>query len=307
LQTIQTTLVETKRYGLVWFMRALFLLFAASGLVSGGYLIDLAITRITQNSWMEGLGGLAAIVLGLYIGAGAFQYFVQLSQDAVSTGGPLKTQTIRLQDVLGKRIVSDRNGSYLVIESRNKGDKRLMISNYYKTDEAWSDWASSLVDLDEQDKKAVLEAIAGSEELGATPEARLSALKKAKTISITLSGLAIVTAGGLWLFRSFMSPPVFGALDFILVILPWIALWLVARQPLLYNPFAVQKDPRPTLLIVFLLNGFALMVDLSDNLQIEDFGRLLGYACLPALLMGVVFYSATAKSITGGSPSFRFS
>jgi hypothetical protein len=287
---------EPKRYGLKWWARALFLFLAVLGIGMGTFTFYLAMSNPSGTSPKLWLVIVAELLLGLYFALSAFYYFLTLGYESVSMGGFLRTRTLRLDAVQGRRRISNRYGSYLVIVGKNPEDKRLMISNYFDLDDNWSTWVQSLVDLDEQDRQTALDAIASSEELGATPEARLQTLKQAKKNALVLTGIAIAAGAPLWIFHESMGRSVFGVLDLLLIALPWVVLWMAARQPLLYSVLGSKRDPRATLLFVLLASAICLMASPFENVKTADTLTLFLYGSVPGLILCIALYRMSPRT-----------
>jgi hypothetical protein len=293
MEAFSAAVGQSKRYTLKGWSRALYLFFAIGGICLGVVLYSQTLNAAAKNPWPMRLSAAAVVLAGIYFGISAFSSFVQLDQQSVSVGGVLQTRSLRLDAIRGRRTISSRNGSYLVIEGKNREDRPLRISSSFDLDDDWAAWAESLVDLDEQDRQAVLDAVASDAELGSTPEERLGKLRQAKTIAIALSVVAIAAAAALWIAGHSISLNLFGAIDLLLVVLPWVALLLQARSPLLYSVVANKKDPRATLLFVPLAAGFGLLASPFSNLQSVSPMTLLGYGCIPGVILAFAFYGAS--------------
>lgn len=286
---------QAKRYGLKGWVRAFYLVIAGCCTVGGGFLYLQTQNGVAHDLWFLRIFAAFLVLDAVYFGLSAFMKFVQLDAQSVSTGGLLQTRTLSLDSVKGRRTISTRNGSYLVLEGKTPEDKRLSISNSFNFDDAWAAWLQGIVDLDEQDRQAVLDAIANASELGDSSEARLAKLGQAKVIAIALSAIGIAAAVALWLAGSSMGVNAFGLLDLLLIVLPWIALILQARSPLLYSIVANKKDPRATLLFVLMAAGFGLLASPFANMHSVMPMTIFGYGCVPGLILGIAFYGVAPK------------
>jgi len=281
---------EPHRYGLKWIARAGLLFLAVVGIGFSWSSYSVAQSRPGEVMPAMLFGVAIPLLLGLYFGVSAFTYFLQLDSESVSMGGLLRTRTLRLDSVKGRRKIWTRRGSYLVLYGKNPGDPTLRISRWLNTDGAWNVWLQTVPDLDEVGHRAVLSAIVTSEELGSTPQDRLAKLRQAKTIAIVLSIVAAGAALAAVILAHSLSPAAFGLLDMLLILLPWIAIMIQAPSPLLYASLGSRKDPRPTLLFVLLAPGFGLLVSPFANLQSVAPETLFAYACVPGGLLAILLF-----------------
>jgi hypothetical protein len=111
-----------------------------------------------------------------------------------------------------------------------------------------------ITDLDERDRKAILDEIEQNQELGATPEERLDALKQARAWNI---GLTIVAIGAA-VCRLFPGNAFFLPAVFVLALTPLAVIYLLHRSPLLFVLGKAKRDPRTDFTIAFLAAGIGL-------------------------------------------------
>ena len=298
MSTLSVSVAVSRRYGLKWWMRALFLILSVIGLCLGANLFALSLTPTAQNPWGLRLLATALVLAGLYIALSAFLYSVQLDSESVSVGGLLRTRTMRLDAIKGYRTISNQYGAYLVLEGSNAADRPLRISSYFNFDDDWTSWTQDLPNLDKRQRNALLYEIARSTELGDSPNARLARLKHAKTVAISLDAVAIVAAAFLWAFQAAIDINLNRALTLLLIVMPWVALWLQFRSPLLYSLVDNKKDPRPSLLLVLLASGLGLLASPFDNVQTTRPGVLILYGCILGLTLGTLLYRTSRRNLT---------
>jgi hypothetical protein len=246
---------------------------------------------------------LFSAIFSLFFALSALRQFVELDNQSITVGTFRGARSLPLNAIQGRRTISNRNGSYTVLVSSNPASPRLTISNSFAFDDRWRAWLQTLPDLDEVDRKAVLDSIASDPSLGATPEERLQKLAQAKTVAVGLTILSVSTAVSLFVAQRSMTLNTFGALDLLLVVLPWIALILLALSPNLYSPIANKRDPRAPLMFALLASGIGLIASPFPNVHSVSPPSLFPYACIPALLLaGALFTVASSPKLPGTIP-----
>ena len=300
---------EPRRYRLKPWVVTLYWLLALAGAAFATVPIYLAQTHaFSQNqTFVFPLTFLPVILVSalfsLFFGLSAIRQFIELDNQSITVGTFRGVRSLPLNTVRGRRTISTRNGSYTVLESSQPATPRLTISSSFAFDDRWRAWIQTLPDLDELDRKAVLDAIASDASLGTTPEERLQKLAQAKTIAIVLTIAAAATAGSLFVLRQSITLNTFGALDMLLVILPWIIVILIALSPNLYNPIANKRDPRAPLMFALLASGIGLIASPFPNVHSVSAPSLFPYACIPALLLaGALFTVASSPKLPGTLP-----
>jgi hypothetical protein len=281
---------EVRRYRFKIFYRIIYVIF---GVVMIGASIALALASVSgemNTPWVFQLVSMVLVAFGIYLGGSGLFSYVQLDADSVSMHNVFFTRSLLKEKIKGFRTVSSRNGTYMVIEGKDPEDKRVTIANAYNLDDKWDSWVATLVDLDQQDRQAVLDSIAGANDLGDTPEERMKALSQAKPIAYTLIAVTVAAAASLWFFREAINMTAFRAISVLLAVLPLVAVWLQARSPLLYAFLAPRKDPRPDLSIVVMAAGFGLIAKPYDNLQTMHMSTLLLYGGLCGALITYAHY-----------------
>src|SRR5512135_922358 len=165
-------------------------------------------------AWTLGSGGrngttlLLAVVpmaLGLWLVAAAVRSRLVIDGTRIEVRGAFREQSAELNAVEGFRTISTRNGSYWRLQLK-EGRGSITIRKSFDCDDLRA-WFQQLTDLDERDRKAVLDAIEQSQELGATPEDRLARLSRARRWNVGLSGVAILAAFGFALDGSALHVP----------------------------------------------------------------------------------------------------
>ena len=264
------------------------LLFGAGFPLAGVFMVALA----KSDSDSAFLVVLAAFFLciGLYMLACALRSRLIIDGTRIEVRGALKENTADLSEIEGFRTVSTRNGSYTQLILK-QGRGKITVSQSFDTDDIYRAWFQHIVDLDAQDRDALLNEISQDAELGATPEERLSALKQAKAWNIFAIVVAIAAAAGL----NFAGPAPRLPSAVALALAPVAALMMMQRSPLLYTLFKKKADPRADLGISLIFSGIGMALRISD-LEFVSMQPLLLLIIVVAVVYIVAFYSAARKN-----------
>ncbi len=123
------------------------------------------------------------IVMLFPLGFGGYLILLALRSRVILDGTrievrtPFGEKTADASEVEGYRDISTRNGSFWRLQLKD-GRGSLVIQKWFDSPDLRA-WMQQITDLDERDRKAILDQIEQNPELGATPEERLSALKQA--------------------------------------------------------------------------------------------------------------------------------
>ncbi len=287
--------------------RRMFLFLLAALLLGVGFILLVQPATGRQRSDVTaGVLELVLILVGLWLALLAIQKRVQVEADlagriVVRLSGIFTSKSIAADEIRGRRTFRSRYGSYLVLETAGTERRKLRIPNSFAFDDAWQSWLGSVPDLDLLDREEILIAIAQSAELGGTPEERLLKLRSAKRITIVLSGIAIAAGLSLWLLSSSLDRRTFGLLDVLLATLPWIALGLTVRSPLLYTMAPSKSDPRAPLFVLLMACGPSLLASPFANLQTGNSTMWVGFGLIP----GLILFFGFLKPSRSGSITIR--
>jgi hypothetical protein len=239
-------------YWMRGWQRALFLVL---GLTIGGLGVLVAVA--TKGPAQDGpplLVALLPFVACIYFLAMALRSRLIIDGSHIEVRGAFREQSAELSDIEGYRTISTRNGSFWRLQLR-QGRGSITVQKSFDCDEVRA-WFQRLTDLDERDRNALLDEIRQAQELGATPDERLNALKQAKQLNIALS--AVVIAAAVAFFFSEGGMRLIAAI--VLALTPAVVLYLLNRDPLLYAVGGPKRDPRTDLTIAVLVSGIGLMM-----------------------------------------------
>ena len=222
-------------------------------LIAGGIFAAYALTASTNNKPSV----LAAVLLfplgfGAYLMALALRSRVVVDGSRIEVRTPFGEKTADASEVEGFRDISTRNGSFWRLQLK-EGRGAITIQKWFDSPELRA-WMQQITDLDERDRKAILDEIEQNQELGATPEERLSALKQARQWNLILTMVAIAAA----VFRLFPANPFFLISAVVLALTPPAMLYLLHRSPLLFVLGKPKRDPRTDFAFAFIAAGAGL-------------------------------------------------
>jgi hypothetical protein len=189
---------------------------------------------------------------GAYLMLLALRSRVILDGTRIEVRTPFGEKTADASEVEGYRDISTRNGSFWRLQLK-EGRGAFTIQKWFDSPELRT-WMQQITDLDERDRKAILDEIEQNQELGATPEERLSALKQARMWNIGLATLSIAAA----VCRLLPESPLFHPSLFVLALIPPAILYLLHRSPLLFVLTKPKRDPRTDFTIAFVAAGVGL-------------------------------------------------
>jgi hypothetical protein len=228
------------------------------------------------------------LALGLYLAALALRSRLIIDGSHIEVRGVFREQSAELSDVEGYRTISTRNGTFWKLQLK-QGRGSITIQKWFDCDELRA-WFRQLTDLDERDRNALLEEIKQAQDLGATPDERLNALKQAKQLNIALSAVAIAAALGFF----FSQGPVRLMAAIVLAVTPGIVLYLLNRDPLLYAVGKPKRDPRTDLTIAVLVSGIGLMMG-GLSVSFVSYKALLAWGVFVAAAYIFAFSTYTQK------------
>lgn len=246
---------ERREYRVKTWLRVLYLAVGAMLLFGGGTLL------LNAPAGRNGAGLLPQLIflgMGVYVVLLALRPRLTIEGTRIDVLMVFRERSADAGEIEGWHTVQARNTKDTVLQLRN-GQGTIRISGIFATDDAFRAWMGKMPNLDEKDREALLGEIAQKQELGATPEERLKALKTAKVWSISLAVVGVAAAGLLAL-----GPPALHTLmAVVLAATPVAAALLLHRQPLLYAAFKQKSDPRAEMSFVLLIAAFGLLIHAS--------------------------------------------
>jgi len=235
--------------------------------------------------------------LGLLLLTYAFRSHLIIEGSRITVRGPFTEKSADLSEIEGFRTVSSRNGTYQQIYLK-EGRGSITVSSSFRTDDDFKTWFQKIPDLDERDRKALLDEISQQQDLGATPEERLAALKRAKVVGYSLVGVSILLGLAL-AFGSTLGPSIIRLCTALLALAPFVSGYLRWRSPLLYAAFKNKKDPRVEVSLVPFIAGIAFIFQTSGIHFVTM--QPLFFTMIAAFVALLVLYFNSAKSGARGA------
>jgi hypothetical protein len=216
---------------------------------------------------------------------------IDLKADRLEIHELWRVRRIRRTDIEAQQVLHPQNSpAILVLRLKTPSRRKIKLPIMWKRDSTWQTWFAGIPDVDVEAAKAFEAAIETNADLGSTPAERHQKLSTARSFA----RIAIGANTGLILW-AFLYPHPYEFILFVLAVLPWVAVWIMARSPGLYTFNAPRGSGRPDLTLLLISPGFVLMVRALHDVQILDWQRLIPWAVLMALcLMGSVIWAIPA-------------
>ena len=235
------------------------------------------------------------VFVGGYMAAMALRTRLTIEGTRIAVRGVFQEKTADLSEIEGFRTVSNRNGTFRVLQLK-EGRGTITISSRFDTDDDYRAYFQQIEDLDDTHRKTILAEIEQQQDLGATPEERVAALQTAKTWSV----FALIVTATAALALNFGGPVLQQPSAAVLGLAPLAAVFLVLRSPLLYAVFKRKKDPRAELSFILLVAGFGFLIRMREITFVSMQPLLL----LMAVAAGAVifgYYSSVQSASSRGA------
>jgi hypothetical protein len=285
-----------RTYRLTGGWMTLMVAFGAAATAGGIAELWFASKPTTSSSLMAFLVCSVFVIFGIYAILSALRSRLVLFADRVENHGVFSTRELRRDQILGRRFLETRRRT-LVLVPRD-GDRKLKVEPTLRTDEAFREWMESLSDLDARDLKASQEEIAGGPEGSATREDRLQSLAGGKKLAQKLNIAAWVIAGWAWLY-----PRPYNLAITLLILMPWLAVILMARSEGLFHIDQRRNDAHPSLGPMFIMPGLILAVRALNDMHALEWKPALGLS----IVIGSVLWIFTAVKVDTDLRSRRVS
>jgi len=285
-----------REYGVNAWTKGIFLLIGF-GVAAGGIFGAFKISPLPGSGVLASVFALVPTSLGLYLLAYAFRSRLIIDGSRITVRGAINEKSADLSEIEGFRTISSRNGSYRQIYLK-QGSGAITLSNSFSTDDSFSAWFSKIPDLDERDRQALLDQIAQQQDLGATPEERLGAVARAKTISIALLVLSVLLGVLIAFSDDKLGPSILKLCVVLLALAPLLSAWLVGTSPLLYTVIKKKKDPRGDVSFVVMIAGLAFIFRTSAD-HFVNIEPMLFTMAVVALALAALFFKAAQNGARG--------
>jgi hypothetical protein len=209
------------------------------------------------------------------------------------TRGFRADEEIPFDRIAGFRTLRGRNGTTLVIVPEDAPHRRIIVSrSLARRAELEGFIKGNLVDLDQADKDADMEAALADTQLGSTTEERRAALSRAQTHAYILNGT--VFAAMVW---AFLYPRPYAAVIIVLAFLPLAAVALAIFSHGAVSLYIANNSARPGVAGALIAPAFGLAVRaLKDWHVIGWSGFWVPFAVLAALMVAVLWLASMSDA-----------
>jgi hypothetical protein len=287
--TAQAALNRVYRYK--WWQKSFYGLFGAFFIFGG---LGMAGTFLTHPSAASSLS-LAVLALGIYMLLVAFRSRILIDGERIEVRGAFRKCSASLTEIEGFRTLRSRYGSFRQLIVKNNHSP-ITIRPSFRTDDDFRAWMQQITDLDQRDREALLAEIEQHQDLGATPEERLSALTAAKRNATALLVVAAAAAVGL----NFGSKPWQQPCAVVLILAPFATAFLCLRSPLLYTAFKKRADPRGEASYTLLVSSLGLVYGMREP-HFLSFKPLIALMALTAFALFIALFRPARKSANRGA------
>lgn len=237
-------------------------------------------------------GGFA--LLGAFLIASLARERVALHEDGTVEFSELFRGRTRLRpaEIAGLRTLRHQGVTYVFFHFRDQARKTFKAGLICERDEHFDRWLAAFPDLDATERAAAEAEILTDPALGGDPAQRERGLAQARLLARILQGGAWVAVAWAW-FR----PRPYAAVMATLAVIPLLAIGLLFAKRGLVGVDERKTDPRPSVLVPFLMPGIALMLRAMLDVHVVDDPVLLAWAAPIAL--------ALAGLLLVGDPQLR--
>lgn len=246
------------------------------------------------NAGAAGLVGIGPAAVGMYLLVMALRSRLTIEGTRIEMRGVFREKSADRSEVEGFRTINTRNGTYWRLELK-QGRGHINIMQWFGSDEL-NAWFQPVIDLDEQDSTEVLTEIEQNPELGATPEDRLAALKRAKTWNLGLSAIAVIAAVVAFAGAAQWQLPAAG----VLALTPLAVLYQLNREPLLFALGKTRRDPRTDLSIALFIAVFGLFLVIVQTQFVSKIPMLPAMAVAALAFIGGFYMLGRKGPLTRG-------
>jgi hypothetical protein len=269
---------------------------AGKCLVSVGGLVlaalGLGVLYLSSSGGGGGSGSLLVMLIcgvfslaGFYLLAVAVFYRITLQFDSIEVFEIYRRRQLQRGDIEGRshQAYGYSMSAWVLVPKPGFGGK-IKLSTLLKTDKDYLSWIRSLPDLDLKKQKEAeqerREAVAALHARGITE----ATLRRAATV-LNWSTYGFGFAG----FFLSSVPPV---LTWLLILLPWVAIFLVAKFTPFYRFGGPRNGPLPDLTMALIGPGFFLMLSSLQHVAPVAWEAALSLAVLGSVLLtGAAFWS----------------
>lgn len=211
-------------------------------------------------------------VMGICTVLGVLRTRVVLHADTIELQGTFSKRSLWRPDIAGRRLMSMQHGAPVIrLQPRSESLSRIMVMpQYLQTDAVFEEWMATIPDLDSAEADASLDSLLEDPAIPGTRDEKLSGLVRARRIATWLTWVSLAVFFWLWIY-----PHPYDLALVCGVVLPWIAVILVARGGALYKFSPERNDAAAGLFGPVTLPGFALLIRALFDSHVFDWQNML--------------------------------
>lgn len=226
-------------------------------------------------------------LLGTYLILSLFTFRIILRPDSFAMSSCFSTKSIQSGDIAGFRIVPTKNVATLLLVPKSPKAKKLKIPLFVSLDGAFYGWLETIPNLDAEDRAKAEAQLEVDTDLGFTPEERSQRLAAAQKTAKALNVISFAVVLWSWFYP---HPRAFVVIT--LIALPLIVILLLVRSAGAYEMEGRRNDPRPNLVLPFILPGLILVLLALQEPSPVSWKLLL----IEALLVGGALTAVVARA-----------
>ncbi|MBS0577903.1 MAG: hypothetical protein JSR36_01420 [Proteobacteria bacterium] len=206
-----------------------------------------------------------------------------------------RTRRIDREEIAGRRsVAASRSTRTLVLQPKDSARKPLRIPQVFATDAYFARWLDPIPDADAAAAAALDAEVANARELGDTPEQRRARFARAKQFA----NLAVFIGPAIY-FCSVVYPRPYVLLVALLVLLPWVALAMMARPRGLYQFSGGKETGRPNLAPALFGVSAVLALLAVGNVHVLTWWGLIPWAVAAAASFAVAARKSAGYQASG--------
>jgi len=273
-QSSTTSVSYPRDYGYSRTSQIFLYVFAVILAGAGAWMINIQIMQSASAALLW--GGLAMLLLGIYVAMSAARSCLILKADSIETRGPFKSRTLRRDAIAGRRQQPTRGKPILVLVPKNGPTMR--VDSGFTRDAALDAWIDALPDLDQQERQASEAKLMADPAFGSSPQDRLARLAKARQVAKVAN---MVTLAGV--FWAYVYPQPYHPAILLMALLPWCAVAIVALSRGLICFDTLRNDVRPNVALILMLPALVLGMRAMLDINIMDVTRTLEFGFIAGL------------------------
>jgi membrane protein YdbS with pleckstrin-like domain len=235
------------------------------------------------------------LLVAVFCVASAMRGRLTLEAQAIEVRTGFGTRRLQRADLLGRRVVRSRNGTYPYLVPKSGRGLRVERSTF-GLDSRFDAWFDSLPDLDAQERADTLAMVERDPSLGVDAKQRLATLDKANQLAKVLNLLPVAL-----LFWGFIYPRPYALVIACAALLPWLAVVLVWSKPGVFRFDGKNGDVRPNLAQLLIMPPMLLAARAVIDITLVDLGPLFLWGAMLGLPLCAAILAAPKTAAAPGT------